>query len=106
MKRAALQVVFLVLALVGSNSACALTCSIQPCHDHSSTPPCHQKHDVKTCDHVLPVADVVVAVAPAPDLMVAGVTVPVVVRASWTDARGDWSVAFSPGWSSSSILRI
>jgi hypothetical protein len=106
MKWAALQVVFLVLVLVASNSACAMTCSIQPCHDHSSAPPCHQKHDVKTCDHVLPVADVVVAVVPAPDLMVADVTVPMVVRASWTDARGDWSVAFSPGLLSIPILRI
>ena len=103
MKWAVWQIAVLVLALVASSSACALTCSIQPCHDSSSTPPCHQKHGVQTCDHVLPVADVAVATAAAPDLMVAPA---VVLRSSWSDARDDRATAFSPDLSSIPILRI
>jgi hypothetical protein len=101
MKWALVQVVFLVLALVASNSACAMTCSAQPCRDHGSVPPCHQKHGVATCDHVLPVADMAVAATPAPDLMVVEVTaVAVVVHASWNDPAD-----YRP-WASASILRI
>src|SRR5271165_20291 len=103
MKWAAVQVAFLILALVASNSACAMTCSIQPCDDHSPDPPCHQKHGVKTCDHVLPVADAPIAATPAPVLMV----VPAIVPAgTWTNVAADFSIAFSPGLISGFILRI
>jgi hypothetical protein len=101
MKWAALQVAVLVLALAASNAACAMTCSVQPCHDHSSAPPCHQKHNVEVCDHVLPVADVVAAAAPAPSLMAV-----VMVCAPLDQARGDWSLAISPRLVSIPILRI
>lgn len=107
MKWAALQVALLVLALMASNSACAMTCSMQPCHDHSSAPPCHQKHGVTTCDHVLPVADVAAAVVPAPGFTVVAVVIaPVTVRASQVDARTDRFAAFPPGLFSIPILRI
>jgi hypothetical protein len=65
MRWTAIQVVFLALVLAMSNSACAMSCSAQPCHQ---VPPCHQHHGVTACQHVLPVADVACAVVSTPVL--------------------------------------
>src|SRR5579871_2525200 len=65
--KAVVQVVILALALVLANSACAMSCSKQPCH---GTPPCHQQKGQQSCDHALPVVDLTAAVHHAPVFIV------------------------------------
>src|ERR1700722_12742825 len=102
MKWAVAQVLVLILAIVVSNSACAMICANPPCHDDSSTPPCHQKHGIKLCANVFPVSDVTVSTVPEP----AFVTQSLLIPAAAMEGRLDRLVAFSPRFTSIPILRI
>jgi hypothetical protein len=88
--------VVLALVLAATNSMCAMSCSAQPCQDTSSLPPCHQQHGAKTCEHVLPVADMARAVAAAPDLVTAQLVSELPATPELIDSQLDFAQESSP----------